>query len=136
MLITIFLISMFAMLFLLGMKMYEVAHTKSVVTSRVMSRFDGSVQENVTKLNDATDERINRAKTFIMHEVPKHSLETFYHVKNKSKERYRSMVLNTRGVRVLRNKRDASKFLQNISQERERDGKGWIEDGHISDKPE
>ncbi len=128
MLVIVFIISFLVVTLLLSMKMYEVAHGRSVSALKLLSRFDSRAEVKMTKVKGLYEKEKNQVKTFVREDLPRHALDATIAIQNKIKEKYHSVFLNTRGVRVLRTDRDASDFLRNISEDRERDGKGRIEE--------
>ncbi len=132
MLITLFALSFLGIVTLLGFKMYEVAHQKETFATRALSRFDERVEEKLSTSKELFESKKNRAESFIKEELPKHTKDTMVLIAETAKKKYDSLFPNIRGVRTFRTERDASSFLRDISSERERDGKGRIEDDGIS----
>ena len=132
MLTSLFVISLSGLVALLGTKMYEVSRQKQTFAGKALSRFDSTVQENLDLSKDVYEKQMNRVESFVKEELPKQTKETMVLVRDSAKKKYSSLFPNIRGVRTFRTARDASLFLQDISKERERDGKGRIEDDGIS----
>jgi hypothetical protein len=108
--------------------MYEVAHKKRVLVLKALSRFDDKAEAKMIEVRSLYEKEKNQLKTFVRVDLPRYAMDATVVVQKKIKEKYHSVFLNTRGVRVLRTDRDASDFLRNISEDRERDGKGRIEE--------
>jgi len=132
MLTALFVISFLGIVTLLGFKMYEVAHQKETFATKALSRFDGRVEEKLTTSKELFESKKSRAESFLKEELPKHTKDTMVLIAETAKKKYGSLFPNIRGVRTFRTERNASPFLRDISSERERDGKGRIEDDGIS----
>ena len=128
MITAIFIASLCTVVFMIGTKMYELSKQTQTLQSRLLSRFDNKIQKNISFLDDSYQRERERVSVFLSVDVPKYSKETFDTTFGLVSKKYQSLFPNIRGVRALSTERDASDFLQTISSERYRDGKGSIED--------
>lgn len=128
MLTVLFIITFVLITTLVGVKMYEISVGKQTVLTQKLAQFDPKVESMLhTAYLHAEVER-HRAWYAVREDLPKEILRTAVNLKETLQKKYFSMFPNIRGVRVLNTERDASPFLQNLSIERQRDGKGRIED--------
>lgn len=131
MLIALFALSFLGIVTLLGFKMYEVAHQKETFATKALSRFDNTVEEKLSNSKEIFEKKKRRVESFVKEELPKHTKDTMVLFVETAKKKYESLFPNIRGVRKFRTERNASPFLRDISSERERDGKGRIEESSI-----
>ncbi len=113
---------------LLGVKMYEIGRDERVLALKLLSRFDDHVERKIEVIHEVYQKKRHRATRFAREDLPHHSKQAIDIFVEAVWKKYHSVFPNVRGVRMLRTDRDASEFLQTISAERVKDGKGWIED--------
>ena len=128
MLTVLFYTSFLLITTLVGVKMYEISAVKRTALSKMFLSFDGKTEAHMNALKTYFERERMRVRILITHELPKQLHITVIHAKESAQKKYQSIIPNIRGVRILNPDRNASSFLQNLSIERQRDGKGRIED--------
>lgn len=128
MLTVLFIISLLFITTLIGVKMYEIQTAKRTALSHLFVKFDGETEQRMNAIKVYFEKEKARVHAVVVNELPRQLHGTIITAKETVQKKYQSLFPNIRGVRVLNTDRDASPFLQNLSVERQRDGKGRIED--------
>jgi hypothetical protein len=126
--LTLFAASLMVIVLMLSVKVYEVSHNRKSFTSRIFSQFDPGLDKRYRASLEFYDRRREWALLFLRHELPRHSRDVFTLLRDSVYDKYRSVLPNIRGMRVLRSNREASPFLQDIKNHKEREGVGRIEE--------
>lgn len=125
---TIFLVSLIVIFLMLLMKAYEVSYQRRSFSAKILSRFDHILAKQYRASLDSYDRGREWTLMFLREELPKQSREAATLLRTVMYDKYRSILPNIRGMRVLRPSREASPFLRDIRDHKEKSGKGRIED--------
>jgi hypothetical protein len=128
MVLTIFIVSFFVITTLVVIKMYEVKKNSKTSITKKLSTYDDVVSAHLDEVRDVSIDNINKASVFVKKELPRKTKENIAILKGAVKEKYQAVLPNIRGIRVLNQKGKVSQFLQDIQHDRDRVGKGRIED--------
>lgn len=128
MVLTIFIVSFFVITTLVVVKMYEVKKNSKTSITKKLSTYDDVVSAHLDEVRDVSIDNINKASVFVKKELPRKTKENIAILKGAVKEKYQAVLPNIRGIRVLNQKGKVSQFLQDIQHDRDRVGKGRIED--------
>ncbi len=128
MVLTIFIVSFVGIATLVVIKMYELKRQSTTVVTKKLSEYDEQVTSQIREVQGMSQEGLDKASTFVRNELPRKALENATLLKGAIKEKYQTILPNIRGIRVLSQKGKVSQFLQDIQHDRDRVGKGRIED--------
>lgn len=113
-------------------KVYEYESKSRTFVTVFLSRFDRPVGEKLFSSLKVVDVSRDRFLSMITHEFPKQTKYFFLLVQKAVKEKYASVMLDTRGSRVLKLDGEVSPYLQDIARDKHENGGGTITEESIN----
>lgn len=125
---TLFAVSAIGIAVLIGSKAIEITRKKPVFILQIISRLDPVVVEKQKRALMLIQSKREKVLLVLTEELPRQTRYFFLAIKMQAKKRYEDMVLNVRGVRTFNTTREASPFLRDIREYKEKNGGGVIVD--------
>jgi hypothetical protein len=112
----IFLVSGVCLVILLGTKMVEVKHKKSIFPLNFISKSDHRIKEIAHKATHQYSEIKEKSEFVIKKQIPLHSKNLYYKTESLVKEKAEKYLGNIRNARILNKKSDGiSEFFKSLS---------------------
>lgn len=131
MLTPIFLCSLVFVLLMIAIKVYEYVFKKRTFVTALISHLDKPLGERIVSGARTVDTARERIFTVLVHEFPKQTKYFFLLLRKQVQEKYSSVLLDTRGSRVLKSDAAVSPFLKDIARDKEENRGGIIRDESI-----
>ncbi len=127
MLITIFLVSLGAILLMLLVKLYEVKRQKESFIKKVLSRFDKELEEKYQKTLNSINKVWQERVVTSIGSSPQYARSLREKLSTLIENTYNSSLPNIRGTIKFAENQKLSLYLKEIYEHKEKNGKGRIE---------
>src|ERR1035437_4430562 len=128
----LFILSFIGILSLILVKVYELKRDRVTIVTKKLSQYDDKVVAHLEKLQNHYKRSTEKVSSVMEGGLLTKSKEVAIQLKNNSQKAYKSILPDVRGKRVFKSDKPASEFLKTISQDKEQNGGGRIEDNIIS----